>query len=151
MRFAVAAMVAAMVTVDGRAYSSYALKKVKQTRHKLERIHGRGLVGLYNEHNEFRPHRLSKGLKNNKLGASISIDGIDGTFELDSWIVNFLGALDGFTYSEVRGEETPSQIVSSQDIQSLRMLQTLDTSSIMQDRTQEPTNGSSGSSRSQLI
>jgi len=63
------------------------------------------LVGLYNEHNEFRPHRLSKGLKNNKLGASISIDGIDGTFELDSWIVNFLGALDGFTYSEVQGEE----------------------------------------------
>lgn len=105
MRFAVAAMVAAMVTVDGRAYSSYALKKVKETRHKLERIHGRGLVGLYNEHNEFRPHRLSKGLKNNKLGASISIDGIDGTFELDSWIVNFLGALDGFTYSEVQGEE----------------------------------------------
>ena len=106
MRFTVAAMAAALVMVDAKAPSNYARKKVKEVKRKLERIHGRGLVGLYNEYGEFRPHRLSKGFKNNRLGSTITIDGIDGTFELDSWIVNFLGGLDGITYSEVQGEDS---------------------------------------------
>ena len=111
MRFAVAALAGIFMMVDARNPSKYAIKKTRAMRDKLERIHGRGMVGLYDENDEFRVHRLSKGLKGyhqkkraERLGATISIDGIDGTFELDSWIVEFLGTLDGFTYSEVQGE-----------------------------------------------
>ena len=65
------------------------------------------MVGLYDSEGKFNHHNLTKGLKSKRLGggdAVVTIDGVDGPIELDSWISTFLGALDGFTYSEVQGD-----------------------------------------------
>ena len=109
MRFGTAVMAAAAVgLVEVHAkHSNYAIKKVRDTRHRLESIHGKGLVGLYDERGEFAPHRLGKGLKSKRLtgGASARVDELGASFPLDGWVMRLIGALQGFTYSEVQGED----------------------------------------------
>ena len=41
-------------------------------------------------------------------GASATLEGIDKVFSLDSWEMSLLGAFQGFTYTEVQGEENSS-------------------------------------------
>jgi len=109
MRFGTAVMAAAAVgLVEASAkHSNYAIRKVRDTRHKLEARHGKGLVGLFDERGNFAPHKLAKGLKSSRLtgGASARVDELGASFPLDGWVMRLIGALQGFTYSEVQGEE----------------------------------------------
>ena len=48
MRFGTAVCAAAVLGLaSARKPSNYAMKKVRDTRHKLEKLHGKGLTGLY--------------------------------------------------------------------------------------------------------
>lgn len=110
MRFGTAVAAAAVLGLaTARTPSNYAIKKVRETRHKLEKLHGKGMTGLYDLKGSFKPERLGKGMKSPSrtlgAGATATIEGIDGTFALDGWEMSLLGALQGFTYSEVQGED----------------------------------------------
>jgi hypothetical protein len=110
MKFATTlTLVAGVALVDARrpASGSWAEKKLRQTKDHLERAHGRGLTGLIDPMTgEIHGKHFKKGFKSNRLGKSqITIDGIDGTFDLDSFVSSFLGFVNGITYKGVQEDD----------------------------------------------
>lgn len=110
MRFAAAAFAAAMIgLVEAKGkVTKFATKSVANTKKKLEKIHGKGLTGLYDLQGQWRPERLGKSMKPLKGGQTASFEGSDVIFNLDGWEMAMLGAFQGFTYSDVQGENAVS-------------------------------------------
>ena len=75
--------------------SNYSRKVVGETKHRLESIHGKGLVGLYDENGRFQQQHLSKD-KHLKNTTWIESGGI--TFDSSSNLAWVLGIVDGIEF-----------------------------------------------------
>lgn len=111
MRFIAGLALAACAALTAEArrgqVTDHARDVVRKTKDHLERTHGKGLVGMFDEHGKIHSKHIQKGFKSDRLGAAqIQIEGIDNvTFNLDSLVVNFLGFVNGMTYRGVQADE----------------------------------------------
>lgn len=111
MRFTTGLAAAALVALGADARrgvtSDYAHHTVRKTKDHLERTHGKGLVGMFDENGQIHSKHIKQGFKSDKLGAAqIQIEGIENTtFNLDSFVTNFLGFVNGMTYRGVQADE----------------------------------------------
>jgi len=74
MKYLAALAAVALMGVDARVKSSYATKKVQQTKQKLERDFGKGLANLYDSNGRFEHEKLSWGFKHQGRGHSWAED-----------------------------------------------------------------------------
>jgi len=74
MKYLAAIAAFALMGVEARVKSSYATKKVQQTKQKLERDFGKGLANLYDSNGRFEHEKLSWGFKHQGRGHSWAED-----------------------------------------------------------------------------
>lgn len=109
MKFTSALASAAVLAISAEAKlgykTDYAQKVVAETKEHLERIHGRGLTGLFDEHGTLQGHHFKKGYKSSVMqGAQIKIPGVDKVLDVDSFVTNFLGFVSGLTFTGVQSD-----------------------------------------------
>merc|ERR1719189_49727 len=125
MKYLAALAAVALMGVDARVKSSYATKKVQQTRQKLERDFGKGLANLYDANGRFEHEKLSWGFRNqgqghkwaeDKLGA-ISVTIMSG-LTIDATLASslILGFSNGLTYTGLDTENSSGVVIPNQSV-----------------------------------
>merc|ERR1719150_1198656 len=125
MKYLAALAAFALMGVDARVKSSYATKKVQQTRQKLERDFGKGLANLYDENGRFQHEKLSWGFRNqgrghkwaeDKLGA-ISVTIMSG-LTIDATLASslILGFSNGLTYTGLQSDNDTGVVIPNQSV-----------------------------------
>jgi len=71
-------------SADARVRTTWGLKKINATKHRLERNYGKGLVGLINENGHVSPDRLD-WMMSSRIGGKPLVSGkrnlLNATFE----------------------------------------------------------------------
>jgi len=125
MKYLAALAAFALMGVDARVKSSYATKKVQQTRQKLERDFGKGLANLYDANGRFQHEKLSWGFRNqgrghkwaeDKLGA-ISVTIMSG-LTIDATLASslILGFSNGLTYTGLQSDNDTGVVIPNQSV-----------------------------------
>jgi len=95
----------AAISVDAKA-SKYAQQRVKQTKTHLEKVYGKGLVGLFDENGRMTHKRIraAKLRPAHKIGYnSMSLKGL-GTFDADSAKASVYGWAKGLEYKLMKSD-----------------------------------------------
>lgn len=95
-----------MYQVDARQPTATSLQKVQETKHRLEVVHGKGLVGLYDNKGKFQASRLSSDRR--RVNQMWTIVG-NRQFDAEAFESLFYGLSYGLQYNGLSAIDSVSE------------------------------------------
>ena len=101
----IAAAIALTSTVEGKITTKWGAKKVKNTKRRLEKVYGKGLVGLY--HEETGKPMMERFAWDRRTESAVYATVGEFTFDAESVKSIFYGLADGLQYKEIVKYDMP--------------------------------------------